>query len=359
MKNTLKLMSVLSMSVMLLASCEKLADNYGRPVIFSSSQSSQVTKATYGDYDASIHHQDINWKPGDELRVFSAEALDPNNKPFADYRITGEGSTSGITPCTEDVDLRWGNPDDKGKYNFYSIYPLPSDSKDIVTVSMNSYFASGDIYGDQTPASADVTKDDDGNFTVGTNLPKYMMMVANKSVSDNNTTVNLDFRPLTTVIQFTIQNGTGEDLPIYGLELRSKSTAMPLSGPFTLNIGTLDTDGYEICRYSAESVATENCRVKMKLDDVSLAVGKSITFTFFLHPSVDLSDLTLGLYRTATWCRYTTIQHTDGTGVTFRKHMKTIVDGLCLPAGMKWTMAVDGQLKSWTVNSSELLDFEE
>ncbi len=355
------LLYALSISAFLLASCEKMVDNYGCPVVFSSRTGSQDTKTSYGKYDASISHQDINWHVGDELRVFSPQALTPGSLPYADYQITGEGSSSSIEPVTEEVDLRWGNPDEDGKYHFYSVYPVPSESGPAVTRSMTSRFVSGVILDDQTPAASLVTKEKSGNYEVGTDLPKYMMMVANKTVSSNSSSVNLDFRPLTTAIQFNLQNGTGADLPIYAIMLRSKSTDMPLSGPFNLEIDKMDTDGYEICRYADSSVDTENCRVYMKLDGVTLAQDKMISFTFFLHPSASVSDLTLGLYldEDLTWCRYTTIQHPDGTGVTFNKHKKTIVNGLCIPQGIQWTMMLDGQLRSWTTNTSELLDFED
>lgn len=337
MRNTFRAAIAAILLVVTASGCQKAAFKYGDNVSFRASTTSIGTKADYsGAMSGTVER--IDWEAGDKVHIACAEASYPPTG-YAEYLVedittSGRYSNAKITVSPEDnpFGLQWGT----GAHHFYAVYPSPIIGG--VTKSQDGKDVSGEI-----PASQAV-ESFSGTAAAKVAKPAFdasMMMVAAKTVSADDAVrdVSLDFKPVTTAIQFTIVNKTGDELTTCKVELSSKTH--PLSGPFTCDIstgGSTFTGTLDNCKTAGISFT----------DPVVTPVDGSLTFTIFLNPADDPDDLTLSIYEEATKKRYTYLKMADGTKIEFESGVKTFVSGILVPAGAVWKVVQKNNLLSWT-----------
>lgn len=267
MKN-LKMLSILAASVMFLGSCTddqtdtSVVENPvkgGEEVLFGSSlsKSSQIeTRTIYGDEvteggDYQHGYFPVYWEDGDSITILCPQA---SNGTRVDYTITpledDKTTSADVTKLDPDKPgLQWnGNVDE---HEFFAFYPagairgeaVPDDG--IVTVN---------IPAEQHPVRWE-KKDD--NTWVGIANTDYAYMWAynkvKKSETPQGTSIPLPFKPMTTVLEITVNGPKSGSQAVSQVTVTSVDPARAdnpntiLSGEVKCNIRAAAEGGKAIC----------------------------------------------------------------------------------------------------------------
>ena len=292
MKAFSKTLLLLAGMSLLLAGCQKEGryDNDKGLIRFSASARPE-TKTAYGIYDYDTYNnpvwQRIDWVVGDNVRIFSPEAVDRYNdgKHYADYRVVevtpnGRESEAKIVntatgdSATEVNDnlngLVWaGEP----TYSFFGIYPVSAGTtaKDQET-GPSASFTGLEIEADQ------------GTGDLSVNMPKYGYLTAAKTGVSNGSNVRLEFEPAFTAFEVTLQAQTGVEgeIPIVNFELVSEGDDV-LAGPFGISYsGT--TRSFDFSEATGKTVGITFPNGTTIAPATATADAKTLTFTVFALP---------------------------------------------------------------------------
>ena len=380
--NIIKCVLALSMAVASVTSCQEKIGGFakGEAVRFSVGTDAVSTKAVYSGQGTSTIER-IDWQEGDLIRIYCEQVSEPSDK-FADYRVTSDITASGSNSTahiegTGGVCLRWG----EGNHTFYAAYPSPASSG--ITTGISAEKVSANLPASQVVVGGVTeTSPGSGNYVAAPDL-KNMLMTAKSAECYPETgipegTVFLSFTPLTTAVQFTITNQTKASLTIKSVSLTSASSA--LSGPFEVNMdnnsvpASIDLDGdgsntgdkdikysrsYPECTYTGSvSDATKTVTINFASPvalayDSDPAKSGKLTFTFFLQPCQDFSDLTFKITKSDDSWMSTKLGYTDGTGVLFPRFKKTTVTGLLVPKGAQWRVKFEPDIVKWNAEQGE------
>lgn len=197
----------------------------------------------------------VNWEDGDEIMIFCPQASQPSNGRV-NYRITPDPSKPAMAVRVdkiEDVGLQWGTGEgENGTHRFYGIYPA-SAVKGTAEESQEGKITFN-IPELQKVGKWKISKNADGSITYnGFANTNYAYMYAFTSVNKNEVTdqnpVNLQFRPLTTVLEVIVNgpNAADETINVTNLNIiaQDENTAPVLTGDFICGIST-DGSGDEI-----------------------------------------------------------------------------------------------------------------
>lgn len=197
----------------------------------------------------------VNWEDGDEIMIFCPQASQPSNGRV-NYRITPDPSKPAMAVRVdkiEDVGLQWGTGEgENGTHRFYGIYPA-SAVKGTAEESQEGKITFN-IPELQKVGKWKISKNADGSITYnGIANTNYAYMYAFTSVNKNEVTdqnpVNLQFRPLTTVLEVIVNgpNAADETINVTNLNIiaQDENTAPVLTGDFICGIST-DGSGDEI-----------------------------------------------------------------------------------------------------------------
>lgn len=197
----------------------------------------------------------VNWEDGDEIMIFCPQASQPSNGRVK-YRITPDPSKPAMAVRVdkiEDVGLQWGTGEgENGTHRFYGIYPA-SAVKGTAEESQEGKITFN-IPELQKVGKWKISKNADGSITYnGIANTDYAYMYAFTSVNKNEVTdqnpVNLQFRPLTTVLEVIVNgpNAADETINVTNLNIiaQDENTAPVLTGDFICGIST-DGSGDEI-----------------------------------------------------------------------------------------------------------------
>ena len=368
-----KIFVLIAIAVLGLAGCQKDDEYTGKGIRFGVLSGTEGTKTYYGAVSGTGTNktQAINWAVGDLVRVYCAEASAPADN-FADYvvadaspELNENGNSEGKIKPTDDDPLLWSETANTA-HNFYAVYPSPAtdgvasgfamDKTKVTTVFPEVLDVIADI--------EEVEYDDDYNYVVTPDM-RYLYMVA-KTVNvteaqAGNQTVFLSFFPAATAIQFTISNG-------FASEGDMKVTEVFLSSPDTL-WGTTSTDlaswNYPTAKPVFSVPADGDKKVGLKLgttsDPLVVKYKHDVTFTFFLPPYANATNLTFGITGfngTEPFTRTTALSYDTGTSIEFAAFKKHFVKGILVPEGATWIVGGDVVVTPWTANPVDL-DFDE
>lgn len=345
----------------------------GTPVQFSvgAGGSAAETKTVYADSHAS-GLQNINWEVGDMVRIYCGAVSEPESK-YADYRVEevepSNNVKAHIQVCSADgIGLRWGSQDET--HDFYAVYPSPmteGKNEDVFATVSEKTKLTGHIPADQSPLSVSTS----APYTAVPNLTSQYM-IAKRSIDAGTQSISSDevflkFKPLTTAIQFTVQNNTakdGDDGTMYISAVSVVSDATRINGGFTTDLAAdgwtaedTESSSYPACTATTESEVTDADKENKVNFTTPLELKKSetLTFTVFLLPAQDISDLSFKIYRqdksggNKNWLS-TKLAYNDAdkTGVTFPCHKISYISGILLPDGARWQVKYDdSDVISW------------
>ena len=343
-------MAAAMLCAVIMSSCQKYSGLEGQPIRFSVSSGTE-TKASYSGVTSSGKER-IDWESGDLIRVYCAKSPEQQT---ADYvvnssGITADGAKSKATASVSGgTGLTWG----EGEHVFYAVYPSPASTGKSADV-LSGGSVKGNIPSSQAPLS--VTSSGDAYTAKADLLNQYMVSRATATPSgDENVEVTLPFTPITTAIEFTIENGFTSDDALKISSVTLTSATKNLSGTFTANISTTGwTGAYPTC---AETGGDGTKSVSMDfsgtaMETTGLAKGKTLSFTLFLAPTDDVNDLTFKLTKAdGSWVSTKLAYSNDAThgndGLSFARCKKHYVHGLLIPEGAVWTVKYAPTVEKW------------
>lgn len=345
--------------VLLMSGCSGLGGwNPGDAVRFGvRSVGASMTRAEYSGkvYD---NKERIDWKSGDVIRIWCSEASAPAAH-YVDYVVEDDGTSGGtgslysnatIMPSGSDQ-LEWGASD--VTHNFYAVWPAPQSSGTVTKIMASDGAITAAISASQTPLSCNETTVGSGNYVAVPDLKANMVMCAKTSVAESDfddEEVFLTFYPVTTALEFTITNKTGDELDVKRVEVTS--AAHNINGTFTFTV----SDGMPSdCAFSGTGVAANrSVGIDFATGSVVLGVDNTLQFTLFLLPETSVDDLTFSITDKDDKVRSAVLKKADGTAISFANHKKTFLNGVFIPEGSVWQLKLGSSIVSWTEDESDI-----
>ncbi len=369
MKNMFRFSALLCAMAVLVTSCTKDETlepqrepiAAGDEIIFGARagfENSGDSRTVYGDYtieDGKRTFQAIDWvNDTDLVQIYYDKGAEGNNT--VSYKIVeGEETVNDETTTFSYLQkmsangLQWGSGD---SHTFYAMYPAPEMIKESTLaqgIKMTGTTLNGYVPQAQNPVS--VTADANGNYVAAPDMT-YAYMAAKETVESPQSSVSLTFVPIVTAVEIELEvpstppTGTTAVVPVQIAEIRVEGSG--IAGAFTADLSSW-TGTYPTCTNSVNTgTVTTNAidliQIPVWQDNqpITLAAGKSLTFTVFLRPGTQYSDLKVSISPNgAGW------KGKQMTGLAVKQHFKTIISNVKLPAdgvkidASKWMSQLD------------------
>lgn len=286
----------------LLAACAKEKTDIqmtpGEEVHFAANLNSTSTKTIYGDETENGFK--VNWVNKDKVLVYGTNCL--AGRDLAEYQVSVESETQNFATSldkTGDCGIQWG---DDASSNFYSVYPSSNDGHDF-TITPNS---DGDgvkvgayIRTEQNCVFHKVTTETSTGYAgdaysadaANPSMPDAVMYACTPNVS-NGSTVNLRYKPYSTVLKFRFKGYTSDidlsDPTVYVSRLTLTAPAgVKIAGSFDLDV---KNDGTAVATPS--STATNQIVVNTLMNGgayVPIKKGEYLEVCVFVIPQANLS----------------------------------------------------------------------
>lgn len=199
----------------------------------------ESTRTIYGSEQTTANGKTvfpIYWVNGDKVQIYSPDCLQGRNA--AEYKVSVEEANQvyadGLTP-TGDTGIQWGN-DKTVKANFYSFYPSGAYKLDPTTD--NTQITGVKISTLQTIEYRG--KDANEIDIIESNMQDCLMYASAKDV-DYGATVNLQYKPITTVLmlKLSVDGNSTENFNVSKITLTAPSTAPSgIVGTFNVDLET-------------------------------------------------------------------------------------------------------------------------
>ena len=294
MNNILTAVSVMALLGAVSCNKEKAVETAGSAIRFGVStvyENGPATKTEYSGKDEDNNsisddsdYERIDWVEGDVIRIVSPQAtvVGSSEKKYADYAITPETDASSkatIDPVSSG--LQWGG---EVSHNFFALYPSP-EQNDVASISVvgDGATVTGTVPAEQSATlSGHVFKPDMDNA--------YMYAVA-PNVSSGSS-VQLDFHPLVTTLEFTLLTRAGDEITsnLTSVKLSSTQSDAYLAGNFT---ASLTTSGLTAVAKSNITDGSNEITINLGTG-VQLSTTEAYTVTFLTLPMAQ-TELTLTL----------------------------------------------------------------
>ena len=286
-----------------------------------------------------VTYERIDWIEGDKIEIYCPEA---NNGPSAHYNITGfmandenagntnKGSDYAYLTRIEDTALQWNG---NGDHNFYAMYPsnnmfvnsdgsLPTVAQGIqLSTQSDTVIVKGIV---PTSQSGEITVTE-GNYTIAPNM-KYAYMVAKSTATRNDGSVGLSFVPIVTAVEIELKvPASDNDIhPVSIAEIQVSGNG--IAGEFTADL-TNWAGTYPTCTNIGDGQGTIQISTWVDNKPITIKEGKSITFTVFMRPGADPSNLKVSYSPTGSGYVNKSLQD-----VVIPRNLKTCIRNLYLPA---------------------------
>ena len=286
-----------------------------------------------------VTYERIDWIEGDKIEIYCPEA---NNGPSAHYNITGfkandenagntnKGSDYAYLTRIEDSALQWNG---NGVHNFYAMYPsnnmfvnsdgsLPTVAQGIqLSTQSDTVIVKGIV---PTSQSGEITETE-GNYTIAPNM-KYAYMVAKSTATRNDGSVGLSFVPIVTAVEIELKvpDSDNDIHPVSIAEIQVSGNG--IAGEFTADL-TNWAGTYPTCTNIGAGQGTIQISTWEDNKPITINEGKSITFTVFMRPGADPSNLKVSYSPTGSGYVNKSLQD-----VVIPRNLKTCIRNLYLPA---------------------------
>lgn len=282
-KVNLLLWPLLFSAVCILSSCKDTEDKSNAvPVKGDNITFSATTQTTRTTVDPNDPLQ-LDWTEGDKVRI----ACDQSEAAkVSDYSVTVSGSRNAgdLTSVSMDPSgwLMWSG--DNNLYKFYAAYPA-DDSK----VKINSSTGVATFTLNQNQECTISGNAVNNQFTATPEPDKNAYMVANNNTYPTKKPISLDFKPIMTTINFTV-NGPAEanqKMRLTGLAIIFSSKDVKASEPYDQTVKfDYDINKGEMVSGSGDE-ETNTVLVNVKQGDnhyIDLSSGQSVKLTAYLPP---------------------------------------------------------------------------
>lgn len=281
--------------------------------------------------------QRIDWVDGEDMvEIYCEESSGDKRAHYVLNNLKDADQKADYAYLTRygDAGLQWG----EGTHTFYAMYPSSlmfkgnDDQANTLNqgTKMEGSTLNGHIPVAQSPIS--ITKDDAGNYVAKPDM-RYAYMAAKTTVTRENPEVAMSFVPVATAVQIELQmpeRVTGEGLsgdpkPVSFTEIQVQGAG--IAGDFTADLGEGWTGTYPACANVGDGFGNIQISVAYDGKPIELTKNQTLTFTVFLRPGADVSNLTVRISPNGSSYRGKTL-----TDITIPAKKKTVITNLMLPS---------------------------
>ena len=295
-----------------------------------SDKQNPTTRTVYGGYQEGATEEPVFWVNGDDVRIYCEQA----RFQMSDYNVNvSENEDSVVTTSLTrkgEYSLQWG---EDPTHEFYAVYPAPNATE--TGKNLNGCKTIDGVIPATQTASSYVYDKDNYKHVFAPDM-RYAYMVARTNIPDKDKigeNVYLQFRPIATAVEITLVNNSGRNLTFNEITLSSAKT---IAGTFTANLEDWTMPSTGNMRYAtgypkitgSGTSTTITIPTKNGENGIDVLLGESVTFTAFMLPTVDVTDLVIAINAK--------LGETDGyktgtlNGVEIKMNKKTYLRGLSL-----------------------------
>lgn len=311
--------------------------NNGDEIVFGARAGFEApaTKTVYtGDFYTvgNKKFERIDWlDEQDAIQIYCPQAEGPNPSHYTVYHAKEHDTQKDYAYLAKNGDaaLQWNGD---GEHHFYAMYPSSSiftgDQSTLASgITMDGTVLRGTVPGAQAPIS--IEQDEKNNWIAKPNM-KFAYMAARSTATREEGSVSLTFVPIVTAVQIQLTLAAGCLDPVSIAEIQVQGNG--IAGDFSADLSeTAWTGTYPTC--VNEGAGTGIVQVSMWKDSkpITLEGGQSLTFTVFLRPGAEYSNLKVSYSPTGSgYLGKTMGSATDP--VVIKKNIKTVITGFNLPA---------------------------
>ena len=335
----------------------------GGKMSFTAGARQMLTRAQYSDVVGNVAR--IDWQVGDNISIYCGEALTNTQADYAVRSVTEDKESSiskAVISCIKEEEaLSWGKIN--VTHDIYAVFPSPATS-----LYESDVFSKGKVTGYifESQKMLSVNKIATDEYEAKPDLRSQYMVARTTMKPADDKPIFLEFNPLTTAIEFEIQNdySTSDPMNIAYIQLVSKNHK--LNGLFSVDLTSwTPKDGLPATTSAGLAEGTPKVMLDFRSQEggcLSLKRGEKLKFTFFLLPNEDIDDLAFmvvdpdGGY-VATELAYSNDPTHGNAGVNFPRCKKSFVKGLLVPEGVRWTVSFTSDLSSWNKQDGGTLSF--
>lgn len=295
----------------------------------------------------------IDWDDAaDWVQIYCPEAAGVNPSHYKVNHSSDHGEQNDFAYLTKDPNqgssLQWSG--DK-VHHFYAMYPSANMfSVEQATlaqgITMSGTTLKGTVPGAQTPVSLTQS----GNEWVAAPDMKYAYMAAKSTATLADGSVSLSFVPIVTAVEITLTLTGTNVTPVTIGEIQVVGNG--IAGDFTADLsdeGWPATSSYPACTNVGEGTGSIQVTTYKDSKPITLSSGQSLTFTVFLRPGADYSNLKVNVSPNGAGYVGKTMG-TTANPLVIPKHLKTVISGVKLPStpitvdASRWMSQLDGQM---------------
>ena len=297
----------------------------------------------------------IDWDDAaDWVQIYCPEAAGVNPSHYKVNHSSAPGEQNDFAYLTKDPNqdgsLQWNG--DK-VHHFYAMYPsanMFSDEQATLAqgITMSGTTLKGTVPGAQHPVS--LTQSENKNEWVAAPDMKYAYMAAKSTATLADGSVSLSFVPIVTAVEITLTLTGTNVTPVTIGEIQVVGNG--IAGDFTADLsdkGWPATSSYPACTNVGEGTGSIQVTTYKDNKPITLSSGQSLTFTVFLRPGADYSNLKVNVSPNGAGYVGKTMG-TTANPLRIPKHLKTVISGVKLPStpitidASRWMSQLDGKM---------------
>lgn len=301
----------------------------------------------------------IDWlDEQDAIQIYCPQAEGPNPSHYTVYHAKDHDTQKDYAYLAKNGEssLRWNGDD---VHHFYAMYP----SSDMFTadqatlaqgIVMDGTTLRGTVPGAQAPISIECA--DGLNWVAQPNM-NYAYMAARSTAKRTDGSVSLTFVPIVTAVQIQMTLDPESLDPITIAELRVQGSG--IAGDFHADLSEdAWTSTYPVCENDGSGTGIIQVPMWKDANPITLQPGQTLTFTVFLRPGAEYSNLRVG-YSPTGGGYITKTMGSEANPVALPQNLKTIIKGFKLPARYKKDeemITVDAS--KWMTQVADEFDFK-
>ena len=273
----------------------------------------------------------IDWlDEQDAIQIYCPQAEGPNPSHYTVYHAKDHDTQKDYAYLAKNGDsaLQWNGD---GEHHFYAMYPsssiFTSDQSTLASgIKMDGTVLKGTVPGAQTPISIE----QDGNNWIAKPNMKFAYMAARSTATREKGSVSLTFVPIVTAVQIQLTLAAGCLDPVSIAEIQVQGNG--IAGDFSADLSeTAWTGTYPTCVNEGPGTGIVQVPMWKNSKPITLEAGQSLTFTVFLRPGAEYSNLKVSYSPTGAGYLGKTMGSANDP-VVIKKNIKTVIKGFNLPA---------------------------
>jgi hypothetical protein len=289
----------------------------------------------------------IDWVDDvDAIQIYCTEAGGPNPSDYTVHHSAAHDTENDFAYLSKigESSLQWKGD---GVHHFYAMYPSQALFENMETTLYQGIKMVGTTLHGIVPAAQPATVTQNGKNWVAAPDMKYAYMAAKSTATKENGSVSLSFVPIVTAVQIQMVLSSESIAPITIAEIQVSGSG--IAGSFTADLsdtGWPSTQAYPTCSNVDAGNGIITISTWKDNKPVTVEAGGSLTFTVFLRPGADYSNLKVSYSPTGSAYVGKTIGNATAP-VAIPRNLKTVIKGFNLPAAKKQEEVITIDASKW------------